>query len=324
MTAAQLDSRIGHVVAGRYRVIELIGRGSMGVVYRAERVALGRSVAIKFLLDSAPCTDGRMRFEIEARAASRMNHPNCVPVIDFGLDEATPFLVMEYVRGRTLRHVLSEGALSVERALRLGRQVLAGLSHAHEHGIVHRDIKPENMLVWSDGLEEHIQIVDFGLAKLDALSISQNVAVGTPSYMSPEQTLGEPVDARSDVYAAGVLLYELLADQKPFRGRTPFDTMCMHRDAEVPRFDDVAAERAIAPQVEAVIRRALEKSPSDRFRSAIDLAHALEDAMEAARIDTDAVDVGELLAAATQRGLWRPVGVLAALASAAAAIWLLV
>lgn len=312
--------RLGKVLQGRYRITARLAAGSMGVVYRGERVGLGRAVAIKFLHDgAAPGTELRARFSIEARAASRLTHPNCVPVIDFGVDAGAPFLVMDFIDGRSLRDVLFDGPLAIPRALALAHQVLAGLAHAHAHGVIHRDIKPENILVRLDEAGEHVHITDFGLAKLDALGISQDVAIGTPSYMSPEQTLGLPVDARADVYAAGILLFELLAGVKPFRGRSPFETMHLQREAPVPSFEEVAPDRSVPPGVERVVRRALAKDRDERFRSATELAAALDRALSIEREDSDDLAIEELLAAATSHRWLHRLGWLAAAATVAAA-----
>lgn len=322
----RIDPRIGRVLQSRYRVVSRVAAGAMGVVYRAERVGLGRPVAIKFLtFGAAPAAELRRRFVIEARAASRMSHPNCVPVIDFGAEDDTPYLVMDFVAGQSLRALMSSGPLPVPRALRIARQILAGLAHAHAHGIVHRDVKPENILVWSDAMGEQVQLADFGLAKLDALGVSQDVAIGTPSYMSPEQTLGGPVDARSDVYSAGVLLFELLTLQKPFAGRSPFETMELQREAPVPYFEDIAPDRLVPRGIEGVVRRALAKDPDARYACAVDLAVALEWAVATARDDTDDLDVGDLLAEASPRSRWWPrLGLAAVLAMIVTATWLVI
>jgi eukaryotic-like serine/threonine-protein kinase len=312
------DSRIGEVIQGRYRIVEPLAAGAMGLVYRGERLALGRPVAIKFL-HAAIAADPAVlaRFEGEARAASRMNHPNVVGVIDCGSHRGAPFVVMELVRGRSLRAILEAGAIAVPRALRLIHQVLAGLAHAHGHGVIHRDLKPENILVWSDELGEHAQIADFGLAKrLDAVGVSQDLAIGTPSYMSPEQTLGVPVDARSDLYSAGILLFELLADRKPFHSPYMFETLRMQREAALPWFGDLAPEREIPPELEGVVRRALAKEPSGRYRSAGEFAVALDDAMVLAHEHSD-IDVALLLAASKPRRRWRYLAVAAALVGVA-------
>ena len=324
------DPRVGSVLDGRYRILAAIARGGMGVVYRGERVGLGRPVAIKFLHPEAAATpDLRRRFEVEARAASRLSHPSCVAVIDFGLersgsDEGAPYLVMDFVAGRTLSAVMREGSPSIARALHLGKQILAGLAHAHARGIVHRDVKPANIMVWSDALGEHAQVTDFGVAKLlDAPgSHSQDLAIGTPSYMSPEQTLGQPVDARSDVYGAGVLLYELLAERKPFHAAQAFELMWLHREAPVPAFDDVAPHRSIPPAIEGVVRRALAKAPEDRYASAVQFADALDDAVASTHDAMDDEDLDLLLAAARPRRRWPALLALLVAAGAGVGWWL--
>ena len=320
------DPRLGVILDGRYRIVGALARGGMGVVYRGERVGLGRPVAIKFLhADAAATPDLRRRFEVEARAASRMSHPGCVAVIDFGLHDGAPYLVMDFVAGTTLAALLRDGSLSIARALRLGRQVLAGLAHAHAHGIVHRDIKPANIMVWSDAMGEHAQITDFGVAKLldGPGPDSVDLAIGTPAYMSPEQTVGQPVDARSDVYGAGVLLYELLAERKPFVAARSLDVMWLHREAPVPPLDEVAAHRAVPPAIEGVVRRALAKAPDDRYASAVEMASALEAAATSARDATDEEDVERMLAEARSKPAWLKLLLAGVVAGAGVATWLL-
>ena len=272
------DPYIGAELQGRYRIVERIAEGGMGVVYRAQHLGLERQVAVKFLHESVVADkELRRRFEVEAKAASRVSHPNCLGVVDFGIHRKVPYLVMDYVEGVTLRAMIDRSVISVERAINLSTQLLAGLGHAHKHGIVHRDVKPENVIVFSDERSEHVKILDFGLARLtSAATVTDGVAVGTPSYMSPEQTRGERADRRSDVYGAGIVLFELLTGKKPFVAATPFDTMKMHREAAVPSFASIAPDRVIAPEVETVVRKALAKEPDDRYPTAIELASALD------------------------------------------------
>jgi eukaryotic-like serine/threonine-protein kinase len=278
------DPRVGSVLQGRYRILERKTAGSMGVVYRGERVALNRQVAIKFLHEGYAATDdGRRRFEVEARAMSRLTHPNCVPVTDFGLEDGSPYLVMDYVEGRTLRQLLvAEVRVEPPRAVAIVRQILAGVAHAHAQGIIHRDIKPENVLVTPvEGHGEHVHIVDFGLAKLrDDNSVTSGVAVGTPGYMSPEQTVGERSDERADVYACGIILYELLCGTKPFQADTPFEVMRLHREAPPPPLDVIAPDVEISARLHAVVNKALAKSREKRFQSASDFRKALETCAE--------------------------------------------
>jgi eukaryotic-like serine/threonine-protein kinase len=284
------DPRIGTVLHERYRIVERIGDGAMGAVYRGERVKLGRWVAIKFLLEEYAATpDGLRRFEVEARAMSRLAHPNCVPVTDFGFDDGTPYLVMEYAPGRSLRQILNdEERLAPARAIAIVRQVLAGLGHAHGQGIVHRDVKPENILIASvEGHGEHVRILDFGLAKLrDDAVFTSGMALGTPGYMAPEQTLGRPVDERADVYATGILLHELIAGLKPFVSDDPHAVMKMHRDVTPAPLRQVGA--AVSPELEAVVLRALSKAPADRFASASTFLDALRSVPEALSLPTPA------------------------------------
>jgi hypothetical protein len=280
------DPHIGTVLHDRYLVLERVTEGSMGIVYRGERVGLKRSVAIKFLNEGyAGTEEGVKRFEIEARAMSRLGHPNCVAVTDFGLDQGAPYLVMDFVTGQTLRQLLvGEDRLPPVRAVAIVRQVLAGLIHAHGHGIIHRDIKPENILVTPVvGHGEQVRIVDFGLAKLrDEGSITTGrMAVGTPGYMSPEQTVGEKVDERADVYAVGIILYELLAGTKPFTGKSPFDVMRMHREVPPPPLETTAPGVEISPQLAEVVMTALAKPRDQRFATAADFLAALERTREA-------------------------------------------
>jgi len=279
------DPRVGTVIQGRYKVLERTTAGSMGVVYRGERVSLKRAVAIKFLHEGYAATDdGRRRFEVEARAMSRLEHPNCVPVTDFGVDDGAPYLIMDFVKGCTLRQLLTtEWRIAPARAVAIVRQLLAGLEHAHAHGIIHRDIKPENILVTPlEGHGEHVRIVDFGLAKLrDEGSFTTGVAVGTPSYMSPEQTIGQKADERADLYACGIILYELLSGVKPFQGETPFEVMRLHRDEPPPPLDVTAAGVTISARLVAVVMKAITKAREDRYQTASEFRTALEAVDEA-------------------------------------------
>ena len=281
------DDLIGAVLEGRYKVVERVAEGAMGIVYRGERVKLGRAVAIKFLHAwNADDAAARKRFEVEARAMARLEHPNCAAVIDVGEYDGAPYVVMDYVRGTTLRDVLDEGPIDAARAADITKQVLSGLAHAHELGIVHRDIKPANiMLSEKVGIGEMVKILDFGLARLRGStgSLTVGIAIGTPSYMSPEQIGGDTVDARTDLYACGVLLFEMLTGDKPFVADEPLDVLRMHREAQPPR----ASERAPAGRrdevrpFDDVILRALAKKPEDRFASAAELAAAIDGALRA-------------------------------------------
>jgi serine/threonine-protein kinase len=288
MTAASLpqDLRIGSVLDGRYRILDRLSTGGMGVVYRGERLQLNRPVAIKFLL--APLThepEQRAAFEREAQLMSQLSHPHCVPVTDFGVSDA-PYLVMEYVPGRTLKQVLMGERLSPARAVRLTRQLLSGLAHAHAQGIVHRDIKPANiMLSEVTGVGEQVRVLDFGLAKLlrevdDAESASANLVVGTPQYMAPEQWQQGAPDARTDLYATGVVLFEMLTGRRPFEARAPIELMRAHLERPAPALASVNPYLSGLAGLEAVVQRALAKSLDARFESAEDFVRALEALMQ--------------------------------------------
>ena len=272
------DPRVGHVLQGRYRILAKLASGAMGVVYRGERVQLGRPVAVKFLHPWIAAQKAFLgRFENEAKAMSRLAHPHCVSVIDFGV-EGAPYLVMDFVTGRTVRELMQEGAIPIPRVMRIAQQLLSGLAHAHAQGIVHRDLKPENLILTAeDGLQDHLRILDFGLAKLrDGPAMTAGLAVGTPSYMSPEQSGGAgTVDARSDLYAVAVLLFEILAGRKPFQSESVGELIFMHRERPPPRLREAAPDAGYSAALEAALDKALSKMPEDRYASATEFAAAL-------------------------------------------------
>mgnify|MGYP001607971876 CR=1 FL=1 len=284
------NPRPGSILEGRYKIQKRLGTGGMGVVYEGERLKLGRRVAIKFL-HTAFVNDKKLlsRFEREARAMSKLAHPHCVSVIDFGIDKAqgAPYIVMDFVTGKTVRELMDQEPVVAARAVNIGRQMLAGLAHAHGQGITHRDIKPANiMLSEATGTGVHVRILDFGLAKLrDAVSVSDqsmaSMVVGTPNYMSPEQTRGETVDARSDIYSSGVVLFELLTGKKPFVAAEAFEVLRMHRDKEAPTLKTINPIGDYSPQLETAIAKALAKDPNKRFQSAVEFAAALDQVPEA-------------------------------------------
>jgi serine/threonine protein kinase len=284
MDKTQEDARIGAVLGGRYRITTLLGEGGMGLVYRGERLQLGKPVAIKFL--HTPYSRSQKfvaRFEREARAMSKLSHPHLVSVIDFGVQEA-PYIVMDFVTGSTVRDVLDSGPVPVARALSIARQVLFGLSHAHSEGVIHRDIKPGNiMLAELAGIGDHVRIFDFGLAKLhDSESegdMSTASIVGTPAYMAPEQARAEKIDARVDLYATGVVLFELLTGQKPFQGDDAYTVLCMQRDKPPPKLRSLAPQ--LSQELEAVVAHALEKEVDKRIQTAAEFITALDAVPEA-------------------------------------------
>ena len=272
---------------GPYEIVAPIGAGGMGEVYRAKDMRLGRDVAIKVLPEGfARDADRLRRFEQEARAVAALNHPNILAIHDIGEFNGAPFLVSELLEGHSLREDLNSGALPTRRAVEDASQIAQGLAAAHDKGIVHRDLKPENVFVTQDG---RLKILDFGLAKLAKLQAaadenatldatpqdtSPGVVLGTVGYMSPEQVRGEAADARSDIFALGTILYEMLSGQRAFRRDTSAETMTAILKEDPPEIS--TASKPIAPAVERIVRRCLEKKPQQRFQSARDLAFNLE------------------------------------------------
>ncbi len=272
----------GAILDGRYKVLEAIAEGAMGVVYRAERLKLGRIVAIKVLHDELPNElSSRKRFEIEAMAMAKLEHPHCASVLDVGMHEDKPFVVMDFVSGEDLKSLIAKGRVAPARAVEIVRQVLSGLAHAHELGIIHRDIKPANIVLSQKaGLGDHVKVLDFGLARLQAETTSPlttGIVLGTPAYMAPEQIRGIAIDARADLYACGVLLMELLTSKKPFHSAKddPIEVVSMHLKVPPPKLADLAPGVDFGG-LEAIVARALAKAAGDRFQSAQEFVTALE------------------------------------------------
>ncbi len=271
---------------GPYEIVSPLGAGGMGEVYRAKDPRLGREVAVKVLPASfSKDVDRLRRFEHEARAAGVLNHPNITAVYDIGSHDGAPYVVSELLEGETLRSRLATGALSLRKALDYAIQIARGLAAAHEKGIVHRDLKPENLFVTRDS---RVKILDFGLAKLKlpeegsqktdiptaTAGTEPGVVLGTIGYMSPEQVRGKPADHRSDIFAFGAILHEMLSGQRAFHGETAADTMSAILTKEPP--DLSTTNRDIHPGLERIVRHCLEKNPQERFQSARDLVFDLE------------------------------------------------
>ncbi len=281
------DPLIGRKLDGRYEVLERLGSGGAGVVYRGRQAHLGRFVAIKVLhQDTAASPEWRLRFEREARALSVLAHPNVVPVTDSGVDGDVPFLVMELLEGKTLGDLIKEGPLPLQRALDIARQTLRGLAFAHGKGIVHRDLKPANVFLQAlPDQADHVRLLDFGMVKFLEGSSSRTLAevtgvgvmIGTPAYISPEQVRSAPADARTDVYAAGVLLFELLAGRRPFVADSYEGYIGAHLTQPVPSLAKLRPGLAGAPLLQAVLDRAMRKKPAARFKDADAMLAALED-----------------------------------------------
>jgi serine/threonine protein kinase len=277
-----------------YRLIEKIGEGGMGLVWKAVDTTLDREVAIKILPDTVAGRPDRLaRFEREAKAVAALAHPNILAVYDFGREGETTYMVTELLVGSSLRERLTEGPLPPRSAAELARQVARGLAAAHEKGFVHRDLKPENVFVTSEG---RAKILDFGLAASTAAGrgadpssthtptetelTAPGSVMGTVDYMSPEQVRGETVDHRSDIFSFGTLLYEMLTATRPFRRDTGAETMtAVLREDPSPTGSE--SHPQISPALERVVLRCLEKQPGERFQSSSDLAFAVDNALGA-------------------------------------------
>jgi serine/threonine-protein kinase len=265
---------------GRYRIEELLGKGAMGEVYRAHDPVIDRPVAIKVLRPELIAGSGSdqllERFRREARAAGRRFHPNIVAIWDFGDDKGVPFLAMEFVEGRGLDQIIrSSGRLEPERAVAIITQLLSALGFAHEIGIVHRDIKPSNIMVLPNG---HVKVADFGIARIDASEFTiVGDLLGTPAYMSPEQLTGGSVDHRADLFAAGVILFEMLTGVKPFRGKSITEIMSF---MEKRGPEDIRALNPVVPDaLKRVISRSVAFDPEDRYPNAAEFSRAASEAV---------------------------------------------
>src|SRR6202158_2791004 len=262
-------------IAG-YTLLEQIGYGGMAVVYRARQETLDRTVAIKILSENMAASGEFIeRFPREARTSANLRHPNVITVHDFGEDaHGVPYLVMEYIEGPTLADLMDAG-LDDERLPDLLDQIAAGLDYAHARGVIHRDIKPGNVLMTEEG---RAVLADFGLAWLlegAQLTLTGGV-IGTPEYMSPEQAAGHPFDHRADVYALGIVLYEMLVGERPFVAETPIGVLLQHIQDTAPNV--LLARPDLPPAVGDVLAKALVKDPDDRYSTAGELARAFREA----------------------------------------------
>lgn len=270
---------------GPYEIQSSIGAGGMGEVYRARDSRLNRDVAIKVLPASFSADQDRLqRFALECRATAALNHPNILSIFDIGEDHAAPYVVSELLEGETLRDRLRHGPLTSRKAIDYARQIANGLAAAHEKGITHRDLKPENLFITNDG---RVKILDFGLAKLthpeaddsgDAptqqIATDAGTVMGTVGYMAPEQVRGKAADPRSDIFAFGAILYEMLSGKRAFHGDSPVDTMSAILKEDPPDLSET--NRNVSPALERIVRHCLEKNPAERFQSARDVGFNLE------------------------------------------------
>jgi serine/threonine protein kinase len=271
----------GTLLMERYRLEEMIGEGGMASVYRALDVRTGHHVAVKFLRQEFQANPEFLdRFRREATAASRMSHHNIVNLLDIGDNPAAPYLVFEYVDGKTLKEIINEhGRLPQGTAVQISIRILSALRHAHEAGIIHRDIKPQNILVDKQG---YIKVSDFGIARMVGTNTLADMegkqsVMGSVHYFSPEQARGETTTFASDLYSVGVVLYEMLTGKVPFEGETPVSVAMQHVQAQAKPVRELAED--ITPALEGVVSKAMSKSPNDRYASALLMAQALHDSL---------------------------------------------
>jgi eukaryotic-like serine/threonine-protein kinase len=318
---------------GPYEVVSLLGAGGMGEVYRARDSRLKREVAIKVLPQALSLDADRLRrFEQEALATAALNHPNILAVFDIGTHEGAPYVVSELLEGETLRERLRGGAIAVRKTLDYGLQVAHGLAAAHEKGIVHRDLKPENLFLTKDG---RVKILDFGLAKLTQPDLGAGgahtslptmthateagVVMGTAGYMSPEQVRGTAVDARSDIFSFGAILYEMISGKRAFHRETAADTMSAILKEDPADLSET--NRNVSPALERIVQHCLEKNPEQRFHAASDIAFDLEHLTGASGISARSAAVA---AAPSRNKFWGALagGVVLALLMLGAGWWL--
>src|SRR5213075_187839 len=277
VTNERAGALVGKVI-GHYRIESLIGIGGMGEVYLARDERLGRKAALKLLPEHLTTDETQLsRFKNEARSASALNHPNIVTVYEIGAEGHRQFIATEFIEGVTLRASIARGRINPHAALEIAVQVASALTAAHEAGVVHRDIKPDNIMLRSDG---YVKVLDFGLAKLTELepihadpcaptkplvNTSAGIVLGTVSYMSPEQARGLQVDARSDIWSLGVVLYEMVGGSPPFRGETPSDCIAAILTTEPPPLSGVLPD--VPPQLESILQKALRKNSDERYQT---------------------------------------------------------
>ncbi|HBB95745.1 MAG TPA: hypothetical protein DC054_10175 [Blastocatellia bacterium] len=284
------DPLVGQTLAGKYSIEKLIKRGGMGAVYVGKHVLMDKTVAIKVLHPSLALDDDVVaRFSREAKAASRISHPHAVSVTDFGESEnGVVFLVMEYLDGQTLKDVIkADGPMALDRVVEIVRQVAGALDVAHQQGVVHRDLKSDNIMLSQTNGGDWAKVLDFGIAKIqqaegarDVDITAANLVIGTPQYMSPEQcSQSGPIDARSDIYSFGIIIYEMLAGRVPFTGESP--TMIMMKQVQDPPPSILEIRPEVGTGLAQVISKALAKQPADRFQTAGELSEAVADAAKA-------------------------------------------
>jgi serine/threonine-protein kinase len=287
------DPYLDQEVAGQFRIVEKIGKGGMGAVYKAEQPDMNRYVAIKILHSRyLSRSDLVSRFRREARAMSQLSHPNTARVFLYGqLDDGACYFVMEHLVGQNLAQLVrAEGAMEPKRAMRIMIQVCSALEEAHQAGIVHRDLKPENIFITTQGgIRDFPKVLDFGLAKVTERQMrpgsmvltQQGMVFGTPEFMSPEQAHGKTLDARSDIYSLGIILYELLTGKLPFDAKQPIEYIQLHVNATPIPLSERHPDTTFPPGLEEVLMAALAKKPEERYASAAEFAAALDSVLQA-------------------------------------------
>src|SRR5262245_36806272 len=262
-------------MVGRYEITGELGRGAMGVVYKALDPTIGRTVALKTMRLDVHGLDAQemvRRFQNEARAAGVLNHPNIVTIYDAGEEDGIFYIAMEFIVGTTLHELLVEKhVLPTDEVVQLARQICRGLDYAHSNGIIHRDVKPANIMITANGT---VKIMDFGIAKSGGQVTNTGQVLGTPNYMAPEQVKGRPLDGRSDLFSLGVILYEMLTGEKPFVGQNV--TTIIYKIVNETQIAPRDLDTTIHPGLSAIVARLLAKSPDERYQSGADLIHDLE------------------------------------------------
>src|SRR5437773_2526434 len=286
LTDDQAGALVGELI-GHYRIESLIGIGGMGEVYLARDERLGRKVALKLLPEHMTANEAQLsRFKTEARAASALNHPNILTVYEIGTEANRQFIATEFIEGVTLRALLARGRMNLHEALEIALQVASALAAAHETGVVHRDIKPENIMLRPDG---YAKVLDFGIAKLTeqhpgsdsheigttTLQTQPGLLLGTAHYMSPEQARGQTVDARSDIWSLGVVLYEMVGGVPPFSGATPSDCIAAILKTEPPPLSGVLSD--VPVKLQLIVRKALRKNRDERYQTIKEMLTDLRD-----------------------------------------------